>query len=150
MIGINKLSVLLLLEGQETEVGELVLSERKIYFKYHSGFLSSGINISPIKLPYSGEIVSADMEPFEGLYGVFNDSLSDGWGKLLLDRLLSSKGINIAHVTPLDRLAFVGSNGMGALVYKPELETDKNTSHVLELDIIAHEMARCLLKRHIC
>lgn len=144
MIGINKLSVILLLEGQETEVGELVLSDRKIYFKYHSGFLTRGINISPIKLPFSGEIVSAGMEPFEGLYGVFNDSLPDGWGRLLLDHLLSSKGINIANATPLDRLAFVGSNGMGALVYKPEIETNKNTSYVLELDIIAREMAKVL------
>lgn len=144
MIGINKLSVLLLLEEQETEVGELVLSDRKIYFKYHSGFLSRGINISPIKLPFSGEIVSTGMEPFEGLYGVFNDSLPDGWGRLLLDRSLSSKGINIAHVTPLDRLAFVGSRGMGALVYKPEIETDKNTPYVIELDSIASEMARVL------
>lgn len=131
MIGINKLSVLLLLEGQEIEVGELVLSNRKIYFKYHSGFLTRGINISPIKLPYSGEIVSAEMEPFEGIYGVFNDSLPDGWGRLLLDRSLSSKGINIAQVSPLDRLAFVGSTGMGALVYKPKIKTNRSTSSVV-------------------
>jgi serine/threonine-protein kinase HipA len=144
MIGTNKLSVSLLLEGQETEIGELVISDKKIYFKYHSGFLTRGIDISPIKLPFSGEIVSAGMEPFEGLYGVFNDSLPDGWGKLLLERSLSSKGINIAQISPLDRLAFVGSNGMGALVYKPEIEIDKNTSYVLELDNIASEMARVL------
>lgn len=144
MIGITKLSVLLLLEGQEIEVAELVLSNRKIYFKYHSGFLTRKLNISPIKLPFTSEIVSTGMEPFEGVYGVFNDSLPDGWGKLLLDRSLSSKGINIAQISPLDRLAFVGSNGMGALVYKPEIETDKHTSHVLELDIIAREMARIL------
>ncbi len=140
----NKLSVLLLLEGQETEVGELVLSDRKIYFKYHSSFLSRGINISPIKLPFSGEIASAGMEPFDGLFGVFNDSLPDGWGKLLLDRTLSSNGINIAHISPLDRLAFVGSNGMGALVYMPEIETDKNHSFVLELDNIACEIVKVL------
>ncbi len=144
MIGINKLSVLLLLEGQEIEVGELVLSNRKIYFKYHPSFLSRGINVSPIKLPFSGEIVNAGMEPFDGLYGVFNDSLPDGWGKLLLDRSLSSKGINIANVTPLDRLVFVGSTGMGALIYKPEIETNKNTSYVANLDIIAREISKVL------
>lgn len=144
MTGTNKLSVSLLLEGQETEIGKLVLSNRIIYFKYHSEFLTKGINISPIKLPFSGEIVNAGTEPFEGLYGVFNDSLPDGWGKLLLDRSLSSKGINIAQISPLDRLAFVGSNGMGALVYRPEIETDMNASYVLELDTIASEMARVL------
>lgn len=144
MIGINKLSVLLLLEGQKIKVGELVLSGRKIYFKYHSGFLTQGINISPIKLPFSGEIVSAGMEPFEGLFGVFSDSLPDGWGKLLLDRWLSSKGIDIARVSPLDRLAFVGSDGMGALIYQPETETAKNSLNFSELDIIADQITRVL------
>lgn len=144
MIGINKLFVSLLFEDQEIEVGELVLSERKIYFKYHSGFLSRGLNISPIKLPLSEKIVNIGMEPFEGLYGVFNDSLPDGWGKLLLDRYLSSKEINIAQLNPLDRLAFVGSNGMGALIYKPEIETDKKAPPVLELDFIASEMSKII------
>ncbi len=144
MLGIDKILVALSLEGHEIEVGELVLSNRKIYFKYNSGFLTRGLNISPVKLPFSGDIVSTDSEPFEGLYGVFNDSLPDGWGKLLLDRSLSSKGINIAQLTPLDRLAFVGSNGMGALVYKPEIKSDKSTSAVPELDIIAHKMSQVL------
>ena len=144
MIGTNKLLVLLILEGQKMEVGELVLSERKIFFKYSSDFLDRGINISPIKLPFTGEIVSAKATPFEGLYGVFNDSLPDGWGKLLLDRSLSSKGINIARVTPLDRLAFVGSGGMGALTYKPEIENEKSASNVLELDFIASEISKIL------
>jgi len=100
MIGVDKLSVALFLEDQEMEVGELVLSNRKIYFKYSSGFLSRRLNISPVKLPFSDDILSAESEPFDGLFGVFNDSLPDGWGKLLLDRSLSSKGINIARITP--------------------------------------------------
>ena len=144
MIGVDKLSVALFLEGQEMEVGELILSNRKIYFKYNSGFLTRRLNISPVKLPFSGDILSAESEPFDGLFGVFNDSLPDGWGKLLLDRSLSSKGINITQVTPLDRLAFVGSKGMGALVYKPEIKSSKITSSVLELDTIAHEMDQVL------
>jgi len=140
VIGVSKLLISLFIEGNEIEVGELVLSNRKIYFKYNSNFLSKGLNISPIKLPFSGDIVNANIEPFDDLYGVFYDSLPDGWGKLLLDRFLSSKEISITRRTPLDRLAFIGSNGMGALIYKPEIEPDKSTLTVLELDAIAHEM----------
>ncbi len=44
-------------------------------------------------------------EPFEGLFGVFNDSLPDGWGRLLLDRSLKSLGISPEELGPLDRLA---------------------------------------------
>lgn len=93
MAGINKLFVSLLLEGNSIDVGELVLSGQKIYFRYHADFLKTGLNLSPIKLPFSGDIESADKEPFDGLFGVFNDSLPDGWGMLLLDRSLSAKGM---------------------------------------------------------
>ena len=120
MKAINKLFVLLSIEGQKYEVGELILSEQKIYFRYNSDFISSGLNLSPLKLPFNNEIRTCQKEPFEGLYGVFNDSLPDGWGRLLLDRTLSSKGISLSKITPLDRLAFVGSGGMGALVYRNE------------------------------
>lgn len=144
MIGIEKIFVSSLLGGNKSEVGELVLSKGKIYFKYNRNYLSNGFNLSPIKLPFTGDIVNADKEPFEGLFGVFNDSLPDGWGRLLLDRSLSAKGINIARITPLDRLAFVGSSGMGALIYKPEIVKDKNINPDLELDIIAEEMNQVL------
>ncbi len=100
MAGINKLFVSLLLEGNRFEVGELVLSDQKIYFRYNSDFLKTRLNLSPIKLPFSEEIVSAEKQPFDGLFGVFNDSLPDGWGRLLLDRSLSAIGIEIASITP--------------------------------------------------
>jgi len=144
MKAINKLFVSLHIEGQKYEVGELVLSEQKIYFRYNSDFISTGLNLSPIKLPFSTEINSCQQEPFNGLFGVFNDSLPDGWGRLLLDRTLSSKGINISTITPLDRLAFVGSVGMGALIYKPEFENSTKFSSKIELDTIANEMTNIL------
>lgn len=144
MEGINKLFVSVLLEGNSFEVGELVLSEQKIYFRYNNDFLKTGLNLSPIKLPFSAQIVIAEKQPFEGLFGVFNDSLPDGWGRLLLDRTLSSKGTDIAGITPLDRLGYVGSGGIGALVYRPEIKSEKTTVPVPELDILASEMNHLL------
>jgi serine/threonine-protein kinase HipA len=144
MIETKKITVSLLLEGNKTEVGELVLSGSKIYFRYDADYLKNGFSLSPIKLPFTSEIVSTDREPFDGLFGVFNDSLPDGWGRLLLDRSLASKGIDISGITPLDRLAFVGSTGMGALIYQPEIEPGKNTSPIPELDVLATEMNQIL------
>lgn len=144
MPAIKKITVSLLLEGDIAEVGELVLSDSKIYFRYNADFLKNGLNLSPIKLPFTNDILSADKEPFDGLFGVFNDSLPDGWGRLLLDRSLASKGIDIARMTPLDRLAFVGSTGMGALTYKPEIEPAEDTGVIPELDILAYEMNQIL------
>jgi serine/threonine-protein kinase HipA len=140
MVGISKLFISLLFNGNNLEVGELVLSDQKIYFRYNTDFLKTGLNLSPIKLPFTGDIVSAVKQPFDGLLGVFNDSLPDGWGRLLLDRFLSSKGIDITWITPLDRLAHVGSQGMGALAYKPEIKAENTTDLFSELDILAAEM----------
>jgi len=144
MTGIENILVNLNLEGQSYKVGELVLNNRKIYFRYHSDFLKTGLNISPIKLPHTGEITNAEKDPFDGLYGVFNDSLPDGWGRLLLDRNLSSKGIDPFGLTPLDRLAYVGSTGMGALSYFPQQDGLRDFEKQLELDVIAKEMAHVL------
>jgi serine/threonine-protein kinase HipA len=70
--------------------------------------------------------------------------LPDGWGRLLLDRSFSAKGIDIIGITPLDRLAYVGSRGMGALVYIPEIKHEKAISLVPELDTLAAEMNHVL------
>jgi serine/threonine-protein kinase HipA len=144
MAGINKLSVSLLLEGNTFDVGELVLSDPKIYFRYNNDFLKTGLNLSPFKLPFLPQIVNAEKQPFDGLFGVFNDSLPDGWGRLLLDRSLSSREIDNSRITPLDRLAYVGSRGMGALVYRPEIESEKSMDPVPELDVLADEMNHIL------
>lgn len=123
MSGISKIFVSLNIEGTKHDVGELVLSEQKVYFRYNSGFIRTGLNLSPIKLPFNTETHRCNQQPFDGLFGLFNDSLPDGWGRLLLDRSLTSKGINITQISPLDRLAYVGATGMGALIYQPEFDS---------------------------
>jgi serine/threonine-protein kinase HipA len=58
---------------------------------------------------------------FDGLFGVFNDSLPDGWGNLLIDRWLKENGIEPGRISWVERLAIVGNSGMGALSYQPEI-----------------------------
>ena len=59
---------------------------------------------------------------FRGLFGVFADSLPDAWGNILLNRMLRKNRIDPARISILDRLAVIGSSGMGALGYQPEYE----------------------------
>lgn len=140
---VEKLLLSLDFGNHKIEVGEMAISNGKIYFKYYSDFIAHGIEISPFKMPLSNNILSAEPEPFDSLFGVFNDSLPDGWGRLLLDRKLSSETVNISSITPLDRLAYIGLNGMGALCYQPEIKSE-NMSLQLKLDNIANEMKRVL------
>jgi serine/threonine-protein kinase HipA len=134
---VKKIIVSIQFSKNEIELGELVSEGRAIYFKYYTDFITKGIQISPLKLNLNAGINKADAIPFDGLFGVFADSLPDAWGKLLLDRALTAKGIDISNMTMLDRLAFVGSKGMGALIYKPEIDDGIHKQFEFELDNIA-------------
>lgn len=117
------------------QVGRLASAERgKIYFEYSP--ILRGLRISPLHLPPEPGLMTFDPMLFEGLPGVFYDSLPDGWGRLLLDRLVRSKGIAPNQLTALDRLAHVGHSGMGALVYEPDLSGDRPPD-VLDIDDLA-------------
>ena len=120
-------------------MGRLLLKNREILFEYDAEFLKSGLELSPFKLPLRSGIISSEDRTFEGLFGVFNDSLPDGWGRLLLDRKLIHSGINVESLSPLDRLCFVGAHGMGALSYEPE-NPQTLTSLLQDLDEIDYEI----------
>ena len=137
MVSIKKIIVSIQFNVTEIEVGELISEGRDIYFKFYTDFIAKGLEISPLKLKLNNEIQKADTKPFDGLFGVFADSLPDGWGALLLDRSLTAKGIDTSKITMLDRLAFVGSNGAGALKYKPAIHDEKQIQFEFELDNIA-------------
>jgi serine/threonine-protein kinase HipA len=117
-------------------VGRLASRDRKLYFEYDATFLSRDLNISPLKLPLVAGLQTFDPFLFEGLPGVFNDSLPDGWGRLLLDRFLRSKNILKEEISPLDRLAHVGFAGIGALVYEPDFDAD-HSSESINLDTLS-------------
>jgi len=139
-MSIDKLVVSISLKGQEVDLGELVLDNKNIYFKYYTNFIDLGLEVSPFKLPLSEQIFIVEADIFNGLFGLFNDSLPDGWGRLLLDRALTQKGISISEIGPLDRLSYVGSLGMGALIYRPEFESDTKIDPNIAIDVIAANM----------
>jgi serine/threonine-protein kinase HipA len=108
--------------GQGTVVGTLAHVERRIWFEYDPGFLASGPEISPFKFPKAAGLHENRDRDAGALPGVFEDSIPDGWGLLLMDREFRRRGIDPATVSPLDRLAFVGDRAMGALAYRPAEE----------------------------
>jgi serine/threonine-protein kinase HipA len=131
-------------EIERRKVGRLAFKDRQVLFEYDAPFISSGIEISPIKLPLRPGVSIADTTIFDGLFGVFNDSLPDGWGRLLLDRTVEKYGIHRGQLNPLDRLAYVGRHGMGALSYEPELGPQNTDDARLALDKLADESAAVL------
>lgn len=140
----ERLIVGLFFGTKQLEVGELVKDGIYLRFKFYPEFLDTGLEISPFKLPAKEGIFTGDTRLFDGLFGVFNDSLPDGWGRLLLDRALSSRGENPLNIGPLDRLAYVGKSALGALVYSPPSNDPSTNNSPIELDRLAQEMSTVL------
>ncbi len=117
MNGINVVEVL----WQDRLVGRLALTKDGLCaFEYSAEYLRNGVAISPFELPLRSGVTLANPHPFGGGFGVFDDSLPDGWGLLVLDRYLQKQGINLRSLTLLDRLALVGTTGRGALEFRPD------------------------------
>ena len=125
-------------------VGTLAKTPDRVFaFEYDSDWLNNGFSISPFSLPLIKKVFIPKYEPFGGLFGVFNDSLPDGWGRLLVDRLFLKNKINPAEIDNLNRLAVVQESGMGALTYKPE-HRFKSENSISDYDIIAQECSKIL------
>lgn len=132
---INKLTV----KYHNKTVGYLAqLKNSRIAFQYDKEWLINGFSISPLFLPLSNKIYINEKNIFGGLYGVFNDSLPEGWGELLLKRTLHKKGINFDKLTPLQKLSIIHKGSLGALEYEPNYDLD-NSEPNYDLDEIAKE-----------
>lgn len=131
---------ILIVKYHDSIVGRLALTpDGLLAFEYDAVWLENGFSISPFKLPLEKRVFVAKREPFDGVFGVFNDSLPDNWGKLLVNRELQRRGIAPNSLSVLDRLAIVGKNGLGALEYEPaaEILTDYADS---DLELIAGQI----------
>lgn len=123
----------------EKRVGVMALYQNRLAaFEYDKDWLADGFSISPFSLPLEKKVFMPKIDPFEGLFGVFADSLPDGWGRLLVDRLMKKNGMDPYELGSLDRLAIVGASGMGALTYRPMIPIEK-TADDKSLDEIALE-----------
>ena len=126
------------------KVGRIALTpEALCAFEYDPGYIASGESVSPFHLPLRSDVFVAKRTPFHGGFGVFDDSLPDGWGSLILDRYLQSKGIIPARLTILQRLALVGATGRGALEYRPNF-SESVFDEMANFDHLAAEVEKIL------
>lgn len=126
------------------KIGRLALTPDFLCaFEYDPAYLDSGDSISPFNLPLKSEVFIARRTPFTGGFGVFDDSLPDGWGNLILDRYLKGKGVDPAKLTILQRLALIGSTGRGALEYRPDY-SELTQNEIVDFDKLASNAEKIL------
>ncbi len=96
--------------------------------------------VSPLSYPPEPGLLAARTRSFDGLPGFLADSLPDGWGHLLMRRRLAKLGVDIDALGPLERLALVGEQGRGALVFEPAT-TPADDIETLDLDALSRDAA---------
>lgn len=111
--------------GEVVGILSLTPDNRLCVFEYSKDWLFDGFSLSPFELPLKSGLFIAKPTPFYGNFGIFEDSLPDGYGRYLLHRALLREGIDDRNLTSVDRLSMVGKGGMGALCYEPETIVSK-------------------------
>ena len=130
--------------AKQKKVGTIAPYNRyQCAFEYDSDWLRDGFSISPFSLPLETGVKIAKAMPFEGLFGVFYDSLPDGWGRLLTDRMLRREGYRPEEINAFSRLSIVGDSGRGLLTYKPVFK-EFHGSLSADMDVLAAECRKIL------
>lgn len=148
MIEIKKIQVLY----RDEPVGTLQMdpSSGVCVFEYDRNWLANGFSLSPTELPLQSGLFFGDKDRFDGGFAVFEDSLPDGYGLYLLDRILRKENSSLVELTPLQRLSIIGTAGMGALSYlpmMPGISAQKELDGAAELDNLQDEALKVLSEK---
>ncbi|WP_291208159.1 type II toxin-antitoxin system HipA family toxin [Hyphomonas sp.] len=116
-------------------------------FQYTPEFSRSGIEVAPLMMPLSDapyEFPSLSRETFKGLPGLLADSLPDKFGSTLINAWLSRRGREPGSFTPVERLCYTGTRGMGALEFKPLISEAPTASRPVEIGALVDLANRVL------
>lgn len=122
------------------EVGRLALDPSTGYyaFAYTKAFCDMAIQLSPLQAPAEfGQVyVFPDLaeQTYHRLPAFLADALPDRFGNALVNRYMADRGVAAEAITPLDRLAYLGSRAMGALTFEPDVNLSAQASTAIDLN----------------
>ena len=123
--------------GCALKVGTFSEVGRDTAFEFKGEFLSSGLNLAPFRLPLGGGLKIYDRSGNMETFGLFDDSLPDGWGRRIVDRMFMKREGRLPTIA--ERLMYVGHSGKGALVYEPADKAAETADEAFDLAALAEE-----------
>lgn len=124
------------------EVGRIYWDDAsgRAVFAYNPAFLHDGIDIAPltasIHSPAAQKPILGDRDKlYQGLPPFLADSLPDKWGNLVFENWRAMHCLRGKQVTPVDKLAFIGSRGMGALEFRPAVPLEQQPAELPLADL---------------
>ena len=132
--------------GQSVPIGTLADDGKMVLFQYTAQAIDLQLELSPLRAPLRQSAYPDKQGEYRDLHdvpGFIYDSLPDGWGYRLMHRRMKAKGLDPESLSTLDRLAYLGENTMGALVYQPA-QPDVTSTEDLTLLALAQEVQAVL------
>lgn len=118
-------------------------------FQYTTNFIQQGLELAPLmmplrKAPYQFPNIH---ESYSGLPGLLADCLPDTYGNTLIDDWLRSQGRSPSEFTPVERLCYIGSRGMGALEFRPAMRSEATKAEQVDVARLVDLAAKVLANR---
>ncbi len=134
-------------------IGAVTLEDGRDYvaFQYEPAFAGSGIEVSPITMPLGNQVYEFPALPrntFNGLPGLLADSLPDRFGNALIDAWLATQGRTPDSFNAVERLCYIGTRGMGALEFVPNIGPRPRSAKKIELDALVKLASAVLSNRN--
>jgi len=129
------------------DVGIIAQIKGKTFFQYEPSFLKKNLKISPLHLPFKSKVYeTSTLTHFEGLPGVFADALPDSWGNKVIENYFTAyKHLSPYDISPLQKLLYIGSRGMGALEFHPSVDAhDKGIQEILDIADLVKDSRKVL------
>jgi serine/threonine-protein kinase HipA len=116
-------------------------------FEYDPAWKRTGVELAPLHVPLraDGSVYVFPTLPeatYFRLPALLADALPDEFGNALIDAWMAQRGIEKGSVTALDRLAYMGKRGMGALEFRPERGSHRESSAPVEMKELVEEARR--------
>jgi len=116
-----------------------------IVFEYSNEARQRGLELSSYTLPLEGPQLRQGFPDHQlDLPGPVYDSLPDGWGMLLMDRMFRRRSLSTARIGPLERLGYIGSNAMGAMKFEPVAPEGQEPKVHIPLEVLAADVQQVL------
>jgi len=121
-------------------------------FEYDSGFVRTGLNPAPLKMPTAAGIIYqfpalANNATFKGLPGLLADVLPDKYGNALINSWLNKNGRPSYSLNPVEILCFIGKRGMGALEFEPVNPSASALANNIEIGALVDVAQKILSER---
>jgi serine/threonine-protein kinase HipA len=118
-------------------------------FAYDPSWRRAGIELAPLTMPLENQreafvFTNLPEATFQRLPGMLADALPDEFGNALIDAWMAKHGVLKNEITTLDRLAYMGKRGMGALEFKPALGAHKESAAPLRMKVLVEEARKAI------